>query len=447
MNDNQDIFGRPLGGNPAKMNTFLRFNEPKTARQLEKESGCPNGKGHMDALVGNGVKSAGYGKGYVIDREWFDRQPEDKRLSFLANSGLSLAVALVENPTGTKEPQFWCVNFDSEDCLNHGLKHDLWMMQYQFADEQGHEFQSYKPGAIRNNWHQMQRVKVGDWFVAYLKKNRFFAVGKVRAPRPVQTAKDVTSRVDDYLAGEESHKNQNRIVFYADAPAFYEDFKDRWRFPQDKLTRYAQRIDVEEWQFVIRGGLEISGLGKFKKKQPYMAVTEIDEPFFRGLEKQLKKARTSFKSAAEDHFAGPDEAVVEALEKSHARSQGFQLDSELRKALELYAMDAAIRKFEAAGYEVEDHSKNQPYDLCCRRKKDVLYVEVKGTQTTGTGVILTSGEVEFARRHQENMALFVLHSIKVSRSRNLSDGTESLIMPWDVDHGSLKPMSYKYELP
>jgi hypothetical protein len=216
MSDNKDIFGRPLGGNPAKMNTFLRFDEPKTSRQLEKESGCPNGKGHMDALVGKGVKSAGYGKGYVIDREWFDRQPEDKRLSFLARSGMSVALSAAENQPQTSEAQYWCVNFDSKDCLKHGL---------------------------------------------------------------------------------------------------------------------------------------------------------------------------------------------------------------------------------------EDHSKNQPYDLCCRRKKDVLYVEVKGTQTTGTGVILTSGEVEFARRHRENMALFVFHSIKVSRSRNLSDGTECLIMPWDVDHGSLKPMSYKYELP
>lgn len=28
--------------------------------------------------------------------------------------------------------QYRCVNFDSEECLKHGVKNDLWMMQYQY---------------------------------------------------------------------------------------------------------------------------------------------------------------------------------------------------------------------------------------------------------------------------------------------------------------------------
>ena len=78
----------------------------------------------------------------------------------------------------------------------------------------------------------------------------------------------------------------------------------------------------------------------------------------------------------------------------------------------------------------------------------MLYVEVKGTQTNGEGVILTSGEVEFARRNENQMALFVLHSIKVSDDKEiLTNGKKKVILPWDVTQGCLKPLSYKYELP
>jgi hypothetical protein len=142
-----------------------------------------------------------------------------------------------------------------------------------------------------------------------------------------------------------------------------------------------------------------------------------------------------------------DDRVVEALEKSHAKSQGFLLDSKLRKALEDYAMELATKYFRSRGYNVEDHHKDHPYDLRCAKNNERLFVEVKGTQTNGDGIILTSGEVEFARRHKEQMSLFVLHSIKVSPDRVLSNGDKTVIWRWDVDEGCLKPISYWYELP
>lgn len=147
---------------------------------------------------------------------------------------------------------------------------------------------------------------------------------------------------------------------------------------------------------------------------------------------------------------GVDDSVAEALEKSLGKSQGFLLDSKLRKALEDHAMDAAKRYFESEGYVVEDRSKTCPYDLRCRRGEAVLYVEVKGTQTNGCEIILTAGEVDFARGQKGQMGLFVLHSIPVSEGNDgyvLGDGKRHLIQPWDVDLGTLKPMAFKYELP
>ena len=75
-------------------------------------------------------------------------------------------------------------------------------------------------------------------------------------------------------------------------------------------------------------------------------------------------------------------------------------------------MDSAKKYFRSKGYDVEDRSKGNPYDLQCTKTNERLNVEVKGTQTDGRSIILTSGEVEFARRNKAQIALFVLHSIK-----------------------------------
>jgi hypothetical protein len=145
-----------------------------------------------------------------------------------------------------------------------------------------------------------------------------------------------------------------------------------------------------------------------------------------------------------------DKGVVDELEKGLAGGQGFVLDSKVRQALEGYAMDAAKRHYKGLGYRWEDLSKTCPYDLRCSKGNDVVYVEVKGTQTDGVEIILTPGEVEFARRHKGQMALFILHSIHVAAGEGgpvLSGGERYLIQPWDVDLGTLKPVSFKYEVP
>ena len=111
-------------------------------------------------------------------------------------------------------------------------------------------------------------------------------------------------------------------------------------------------------------------------------------------------------------------------------------------------MDAAKAYFKSSRFVVEDHSKNHPYDLHCRRGKQVLYVEVKGTQTHAEKIILTNGEVEFARRHKGQMALFIFHSINVFEVRGdfqLKEGVQRLIRPWDVDQGRLSPLAFMYQ--
>lgn len=344
--------------------------------------------------------------------------------------------------------RYWCVNFDFPDCLIHGIEKNLWLMQYQYADEKGHVFQDDRKAAIRRNWEQLAKVKPGDWFVAYLKTNTFYAIGQVITPRKTKTTQDVMDNIEDYLERKESHEHTKGCVYYS--PVFYEDFTDKWRDPNNSLQRYAQRIDVDQWLYYVPDGVVVKGLNKIPVPEIQKAVFEIPKSLFETISKTLSEtqASSSDESSSSDAAEEVDDSVVEALEMSQAKSQGFMLDSKLRKALEDYAMAAARRHFESEGYVVEDHSKNHPYDLLCRGGNELLYVEVKGTQTSGEGVFLTSGEVEFARRNKNQMALFVLHSIKVSDDKKiLTNGKKNVVLPWDVTLGTLKPLSYKYEPP
>jgi hypothetical protein len=147
-----------------------------------------------------------------------------------------------------------------------------------------------------------------------------------------------------------------------------------------------------------------------------------------------------------------EDEVVEAVERLSGRqtSQGFSVPPRVRMAIDKYAMKAAISHFETNGYTVDDVHTKQPVDLIVRRGGEVRRVEVKGTQTTGEQVLLTAGEVGYARLHRPEMMLFILSEVSVH------DGGEGAVMvaggtiqlrAWDVDAGVLQPLAYRYTPP
>ncbi len=329
--------------------------------------------------------------------------------------------------------RYWCVDFCNDAILTHGLEKKLWMMQYQY-DDGNDEFQADRPASITRNWRRLQEISAGDRFVAYRPRNKFFATGTVIKPRHAKTAKDQTDTIEEYLKRKRSHDRKTGFVFYT--PVFYEDYSDNWRPPNEKLSRWPQRIDVDEWRNFVPDGVVVKGLNKIPPNELRVAVFEISKKFFDKISAKLT-AETDVDSA------------VEAVECQQAKGQGFQLDSKLRQAIDKYAMEAAKRFFKSKRYEWEDHSKNCPYDLRCTRRREVLYVEVKGTQSAGNEVFLTKNEVSFAQKNEGNMALFILHSIDASNFNNgdnLSGGIHTLIRPWIVNDDDLTPMSFKYRL-
>ncbi len=131
------------------------------------------------------------------------------------------------------------------------------------------------------------------------------------------------------------------------------------------------------------------------------------------------------------------------------RGQGYLADQALRSAVETHAMNAATDYF-AASWAVEDVHAQESFDLCCRNGDITKHVEVKGTTSQGTQIILTYNEVRHAQG-PDNVALFVLYDIRVTRKSDGSvtaeGGTPIVFDPWSPEPNDLRPVGYRYTIP
>lgn len=146
-----------------------------------------------------------------------------------------------------------------------------------------------------------------------------------------------------------------------------------------------------------------------------------------------------------------EEAVAQAAGKPTRRGhgQGFQVDQAIKVAVEDRAMRAAC-EFYGKDWEVEDVHGNQSYDLICRHAGEVKHVEVKGTTSGGTEVILTPNEVRHARAYPST-ALFILSNIIIERSEDgtvtATGGDRHVYDPWLIEDGTLMPLGFRYLVP
>lgn len=140
----------------------------------------------------------------------------------------------------------------------------------------------------------------------------------------------------------------------------------------------------------------------------------------------------------------PDDEIRE--DERLSKGQGFGLSAEEKKQIEEVAMRRAIKHFVSEGYDTEDMHVGHPYDLKCSNGRNEVFVEVKGTTGGGRKVLLTRGEVDFARRHNQSMALYLVHSISMKRGMNPNNGKSVVVMPWRIKERNLTPSRYEYEI-
>ncbi|MER7412604.1 MrcB family domain-containing protein [Streptomyces cacaoi] len=130
--------------------------------------------------------------------------------------------------------------------------------------------------------------------------------------------------------------------------------------------------------------------------------------------------------------------------------QGFMLTSSERRAIERHSVHMATEHFQTQGWTVKDVGDKESFDLLLAMGERHMRVEVKGTTSAGTEVILTRAEVEKQRKYYPDNALVVVHSIELDRTGTeptTSGGVLHCTTPWVVDEEDLTVISYAYRTP
>ena len=253
--------------------------------------------------------------------------------------------------------QYWCVNFDFEECLTYGIEHKLWMMQYQYEDDYGNRFQGgTQKSATTANWNRLKDIHDEDWFVAYLPKKRtatkntFFAVGQVRIPRKPPSSPTHKPTVAQYVSAQRSHEFSSGVIHYTDAPVFYEDFDETWRF-SDQLMAYVQRIDVKEWELHVADGVPWLSDLSIPPFEIQRAFFKIDKKSFDSIRKALTAA--GGKSSKQTDHTQELHKVVATLEDG-GYFDAKSVEDEQKKILRAVVQRQGQPKFRAkliAAYE------------------------------------------------------------------------------------------------
>jgi len=130
-----------------------------------------------------------------------------------------------------------------------------------------------------------------------------------------------------------------------------------------------------------------------------------------------------------------------------APGQGYLVNSAQRKAIEDAAQDWLMQHYRDDGWKVKDTRYSGPYDAIATKDGDTVYLEAKGTQSSGDAVFLTHGEVEHARRHPGDCVIGIWSGIRFTDDGEIDQGAgETLIMPFEpyVD-GTLTPLQYRWQ--
>lgn len=146
----------------------------------------------------------------------------------------------------------------------------------------------------------------------------------------------------------------------------------------------------------------------------------------------------------------PDKADKARADKTDRPARaGHVQDSELRAAIEQYAVDQATWYYRRRG-ATDVIPLGKPYDLLVKGLGPDRHVEVKGSTQPRQSVELTVNEVWHAHNH-EPTDLVVVDRIDVKRNAageyELSGGVLRVLENWRPDEADLSPTRYLYDLP
>lgn len=133
-----------------------------------------------------------------------------------------------------------------------------------------------------------------------------------------------------------------------------------------------------------------------------------------------------------------------------AGAAGYVQDAVVRRALEIHAVDWAMRHYQAQGFDVRDVGATCPYDVLAVRGTKELHIEVKGSSVSDVSAVeLTRGEVDHGLTFPTD--LVVIDGIRVERLPSgeirTAGGHARVWQAWTPTPGSLTATRYRHSVP
>lgn len=131
-----------------------------------------------------------------------------------------------------------------------------------------------------------------------------------------------------------------------------------------------------------------------------------------------------------------------------ASGQGFSSDAERNAVIETHAMELALNYLRSIPWRnIRDTSASKPYDYVADSPNGRIYIEVKGTTSSGESINLTKNEVAHFTEHAPNTALVLISNIKLIGLRPVTNsGSLTFICPWNINSDDLTAVQYRYEI-
>ena len=149
----------------------------------------------------------------------------------------------------------------------------------------------------------------------------------------------------------------------------------------------------------------------------------------------------------------PGEQAAAAIEeiskllKRRGGGQGIGLTAPERRAVELRAMALAVDHLNLLGYQCEDTSATESFDILATKAEQTLKVEVKGTTSEFCdSILMTRNEIELHRRDKGRTGLVVVYGIRLKRDQvgpQASQGTVEILLHWDIDTWKAEPIAFQ----
>jgi hypothetical protein len=139
--------------------------------------------------------------------------------------------------------------------------------------------------------------------------------------------------------------------------------------------------------------------------------------------------------------------AIETINTPRRRQKRLRLSAAENKAIEQRAVEVTRTHFEKLGFITKDVGLIESYDVHASMDGQEVKIEVKGTTSDGSDVVLTSNEVDLHIADHPRNALAIVRHIRLLRDEKnpTAVGGELILeMPWQVDPARLQPIAYRY---